>query len=288
MSVSNHSDSGVSGAGATARVGRLSRAAQAVLPALAQAAARTGVDFNALFHTARLESGFNPQAKASTSSATGLFQFVESTWLSTLARHGAQHGIAAGTRAEALELRRDPAIASLMAAAHMADNAATLQAKLGRAAGTVDLYLAHFLGAGGAARFLGRLAEAPDTAASTLLPAAAGANRSIFFDNGRPRSLRQVHDLFAARLGTGDIVQTGESQSAENQSSALQTPAIGAPSLDAKGTGEALDALLQAVTGNPAARTSESAFADATASKGAQTPAAAARIAYLLLADLGA
>lgn len=179
----------------------LSRGAAAVLPALRAAAERTGVDFGALFHTARLESAFNPGARAATSSATGLFQFIDSTWLSTLAAHGPRHGIEAANRAEALALRRDPAVAALMAAEHMADNGRRLAEGLGRAATGLDLYLAHFLGSGGALRFLEGLAAAPDAAAASLLPAAARANRAIFYDRaGAPRSVRAVHDLLADRF----------------------------------------------------------------------------------------
>jgi hypothetical protein len=163
------------------------------MPALSAAAERTGVAFGALFHTARLESGFNPSARAGTSSATGLFQFIDSTWLSTLAAHGPRHGIVAQGRAEALALRRDPAVAALMAAEYMAENGRRLSEGLGRAASGLDLYLAHFLGAGGALRFLKGLEAAP---------AAARANRAIFYDRaGQPRSLQQVHELLGARFG---------------------------------------------------------------------------------------
>ncbi len=183
----------------------LARAADAVLPAIRQAAERTGVDFAALFHTARLESGFNPAARARTSSAAGLFQFIDSSWLNTLAKHGARHGITPGSRAEALALKTDAGTAALMAAEHMADNAATLEKALGRAASTVDLYLAHFLGAGGATRFLGAMAGNPAQAAASLFPAPANANRAIFYaQDGSARSLADIHALFARKLGLGD------------------------------------------------------------------------------------
>lgn len=250
----SHPAAALSGAG-------LSGAARAVMPALASAAARTGVAFDALFQTARLESGFNPSARATTSSATGMFQFVEGTWLSTLARHGARHGITAGSRSEALALRRNPEIASLMAAEHMADNAKALQARLGRAAGTVDLYLAHFLGAGGAARFLERLAEAPGAAAASLLPKAAAANRSIFFDKGEPRSLQQVFDLFANRLGAGS---------------------------DPAGRNAASPVRFRSVPGAGAVARPDPLQSALPADNAALPPAHAARLAYLLLADLGA
>jgi hypothetical protein len=237
----------------------LARAAQAVVPAISAAVARTGVDFNALFHTARLESGFNPLAKARTSSATGLFQFTESTWLATLGRHGARLGLTADSRDQALALRKDPAAASLMAAAHMADNAKALQARLGRAVSTVDLYMAHFLGVGGAARFLTTLAEAPSTPAAALLPSAAAANRSIFYEEAAARTVRQVHDLFARRLGA-----------ASGEPTATDNAIPGSPAIPA-------------FAGRP-----PMPFPDADQTfVQARAAGHAARVAYLMLADMG-
>ncbi len=65
----------------------------AVTAAISRAAARTGVDFNYLIAQAQIESGLNPRAQASTSSARGLYQFVDSTWLRTVDKHGAKHGL---------------------------------------------------------------------------------------------------------------------------------------------------------------------------------------------------
>lgn len=237
-------------------------AASGVLPALQAAASRVGVDFNALLNTARLESGFNPQAKAKTSSATGLFQFIDSTWLATLARHGPQHGINPSTRADALALRRDPAVASLMAAEHMADNADALSARLGRAVDGAELYLAHFLGVGGASRFLSAMAANPAMAAAELLPAAASANRAIFMNSGsgQPRSLAEVFSLLRTRF-------SGSDDGAENR------PGGG-----------------QATYPTPAevAATAATPAFPADAPVTAATARRAAQAAYLLLAQLGA
>jgi len=187
--------------------------------AIGRAARATGVDFGYLMEQARAESSLNPAAKARTSSATGLYQFIDSTWLATLKRHGAAHGLGwaadmigrAGGRYSVkdpsardaiMALRTNPETAALMAAEHAADNAKRLETRLGRAAGATDLYLAHFLGAGGAARFLTGLAADGATAAADLLPRAARANRSIFFaKDGRARSLAEVYDRFATRFG---------------------------------------------------------------------------------------
>src|SRR5580692_8001716 len=60
--------------------------------AIQTASNATGVDFGFLMGAAKRESGFNPNARAPTSSATGLFQFVDQTWLSTLKKYGAKYG----------------------------------------------------------------------------------------------------------------------------------------------------------------------------------------------------
>lgn len=186
-----------------------------VANAIRSAAVRTGVDFSYLMAQARVESGLNPKAQARTSSARGLYQFTNATWLETVRKHGAAHGLswaaeaiasgAAGAgsaaRATILGLRDNAEAAALMAGEFARDNAASLEGRLGRAVGATDLYMAHFLGRGGAAKFLTTLASAPGMSAATLLPAAAAANRSIFFDrDGSARSVAEVYRRFAAKI----------------------------------------------------------------------------------------
>ncbi len=203
-------------------IGRLTRAAEGVIATVHDAAVRTGVDFHYLLAQAKIESGLDPAAQARTSSARGLFQFTRSTWLETVRKHGAEHGLGwaadalangtakAGTavRATILALRDDAEAASLMAGEFARDNAQRLETRLGRAAGATDLYLAHFLGSGGAIHFLQALAASPEAAAAGILPAAAAANRSVFFTpDGHARSLADVFRAFAARLdGAGPAV----------------------------------------------------------------------------------
>jgi hypothetical protein len=194
--------------------------AQRVTSAIANASARTGVSFDYLMDQARIESGMRPDARASTSSATGLYQFTKQTWLGTLKQHGAAHGLdwAAGAitqnrdgtfsiangdlRSSILDLRTNPEAAAVMAAEFAADNKEYLQSRVGGSPEAVDLYLAHFLGAEGAARFLSAYAENPEQAAATLFPAAASANRPIFYrEDGGARSLSEIRRDFAAKLG---------------------------------------------------------------------------------------
>jgi hypothetical protein len=189
--------------------------------AIARAATRTGVDFDYLLAQARRESGLDPSAKAQTSSASGLYQFIDSTWLRTLDRHGAKHGMDwadaaiapngrvadTATRQQLLSLRYDADASSLMAAELTRENAAGLRSSLGRDAEPAELYLAHFLGLGGAQKFLGALGSNPDQSAAALMPQAARANRSIFYSGGSPRSVGEVMTLMRDKVSAayGDM-----------------------------------------------------------------------------------
>ena len=101
--------------------------------AIRRASSTTGVDFDFLMKTARRESAMNPAARAGTSSASGLFQFIEQTWLATVKQHGAKHGygqyadlihrgddgrwkVQGSARNVVLDLRFDAQAASSMAA----------------------------------------------------------------------------------------------------------------------------------------------------------------------------
>lgn len=196
------------------------RIAAPVRDAVQMASARTGIDFDYLVDVARVESGYNPTAKAATSSARGLYQFTKQTWLATLDRHGANHGLAwaadaigrdasgrltvtdPALRQQIFDLRDDPFAASTMAAALTSDNRAYLESRIGRSAEPVDLYLAHFLGPEGARQFLAAHDANPDAAAAPMFARAAGANRSIFYDrSGAPRSFAEIRTRFADKLG---------------------------------------------------------------------------------------
>ena len=190
--------------------------------AIAAASRKTGIDFNYLLGQAQVESGMRANARAATSSATGLYQFIEQSWLGVVKNHGAEHGLgwaadsirqtAGGryvvsdpaTRRAILDMRGDPGTAALMAAEHASDNKAALEQRLDRPATGTDLYRAHFLGRGGAAKFLGAMENSPDRAGAAMFPAAARANRSIFYaSNGQPRTLGEIYTRFTSKLDHG-------------------------------------------------------------------------------------
>ncbi len=209
-----------------------------LLSTLKQASSRTGVDFAYLVAQAGQESGFKADAQARTSSARGLFQFIDSTWLETVRDHGAKHGLAdyaqkittgsdgrprvsdPETRREILSFRDDPRIASAMAAEYARSNQQLLAREFGVDVKKVDLYLGHFLGPNGATRFLGALKENPTQPAATLLPEAAVANKGVFYGaDGNPRTLGEVYAFFNAKLDNKS--QGLETVPLDGQSSAL-------------------------------------------------------------------
>lgn len=187
-------------------------APRAILASIDQASRKTGVDFAYLVNQAKAESSFNPAAKAGTSSASGLYQFIERTWLDMVNRHGDKYGLEKYTdaidsklrvtdrtlRSEILALRNDPELASYMAAEFAAENKAFLERNVGGEIGATELYFAHFLGASGASGFLKELRHNPHTVAADIMPAAARANRNVFYNSktGQPRTLQQVYDFF--------------------------------------------------------------------------------------------
>ena len=189
--------------------------------AIRKAADRTGVDFGFLLKTARRESSLNPAAKAKTSSAAGLFQFIEQTWLGQLKQHGAKHGYGryaemiqrgkdgrlhvngeAGRKA-IMDLRFDPGCSALMAGELASDHASYLKGRIGREANGGELYAAHFLGPRGAARLIEAHERNPAATAANLFPAAAAANKSIFYRKGRACSVGEVYANMMRTVGDG-------------------------------------------------------------------------------------
>jgi hypothetical protein len=199
--------------------------------AIQRASNATGVDFTFLMGTAKRESGYNPAARARTSSASGLFQFVDQTWLGTLKKHGAKYGYARyadliqqnsdgryhvsgdEARKAVLGLKLDPHAASLMAGELASDHASYLRGRVGRTPTAGELYAAHFLGPQGSARLIEAATTSPGANAAAMFPDAAAANRSIFYREGRAATVGEVYANLtrtggAARPTTGDAMAT--------------------------------------------------------------------------------
>ena len=184
-----------------------------VAGAIQRAAQATGASFEYLLATAKVESNFNPNLKAKSSSATGLFQFIEQTWLGMMKNAGQAFGFgnyadaitrnSSGRyqvsdpqlRNEIMQLRKDPAANAAMAGAFTQRNAAALKQRIGRKPTDGELYMAHFFGTGGAGQLINAARDRPQATAADLFPAAARANKSIFYD--RQNNARSVAGVYS-------------------------------------------------------------------------------------------
>ncbi|SFO71208.1 hypothetical protein SAMN05216330_104293 [Bradyrhizobium sp. Ghvi] len=204
--------------------------ARRVAGAIKQASSQTGVSFEYLLTTAKMESDFDPSAGATTSSAHGLYQFIDQTWLGTVKEAGAQLGY--GSYADAItrtssggyavddpfmkrsimKLRDDPEAASSMAAALTQSNSFKLTGLLGRRPSDSELYMAHFMGVGGAAKLIANAEDNPQAVGARLFPNAASANRSIFYArDGRARSVSEVYSVLNARYASASNARSTRS-----------------------------------------------------------------------------
>jgi hypothetical protein len=192
--------------------------------AIQRASAATGADFTFLLGAARRESAFNPSAHASTSSAAGLFQFLDQTWLATLKLHGAKYGYAhyaaliqqapdgryfvegADARKTVMDLKLDPHAAALMAGELASDHAAYLRGRVGRDPTPGELYAAHVLGPKGSAMLIDTMRSNPSATAAPFFPEAAAANHGLFFRGGRAVSVGELYADLTREPATGPAV----------------------------------------------------------------------------------
>jgi hypothetical protein len=191
-----------------------------IVRSIRQASLSSSSDFGLLMAQAAQESGFRPDAKSATGSAAGLYQFIDSTWLDMMQRFGAKYGQgqiasqittdAAGkptvsdqaARKQILALRDDPSLSASLAGEYAKLNKDEVERALGHAVGSADLYMAHFLGAGGATTFLKALETNGATPAAALLPDAAASNHSIFYDadTGRAKSVAEIYRALGGKI----------------------------------------------------------------------------------------
>ncbi|MGM0423139.1 MAG: hypothetical protein ACQEQL_08610 [Pseudomonadota bacterium] len=186
-----------------------------------RASKRAQFDFTYLIKLADAESSLRCGQEASTSSATGCFQFTERTWLAYIHRYGEKYGLediasqitaqpARGyydftvsdpdQRSSILDLRKDPEIAAIMAAEFARDNYKVLQRRYNGPIGRIEMKAAHVMGGRTAARFLRIKDTYPDHAARDYFPREAQSNPGLFYSNSQPVSMTQLYDRFKAKM----------------------------------------------------------------------------------------
>jgi hypothetical protein len=221
-----------------------------VLAAIKSASRETGSDFAYLLATAQRESNLDNTAQSKGSSATGLFQFIDQTWLSLIKRYGSEHGLGhyadainrtesgrlmVGTpqmKSAILALREDPEISALMAGEAAAATKQSLECALGRAVCAGELYAAHFLGESGARRLIGLNDQRSGARADVAFPEAAKANRNVFYhSDGRAKTIGEVHAWAMGEHGASPspaeprLVVAAETPRASNSSPPLTASA---------------------------------------------------------------
>lgn len=199
--------------------GLIDKAGAKIASAIKSASDKTGVDFSYLMQQAQIESSFKADAKSCSSSATGLYQFIDSTWLSMVNKYGDKYGLSdladqindsgkvasKAVKQQILDLRKDPEICSLMAAEMASDNKDYLENCTNKDVGATELYMAHFMGPAGASKFLKAMDKNPDASAAALFPNAAAANKNVFYDkSGNAKTLEQVYAQFDKKFELQD------------------------------------------------------------------------------------
>jgi hypothetical protein len=198
------------------------RVKRSIVEMIIKAAQVTHTDPVLLMAIADKESSFATGVEARTSSAMGLFQFVDSTWLKAVRDFGAQYGLAkeaalivgpndrptvadAAERKRILDLRGDPYLSAVLAAEMLKRDGNRIAQRIGRGLTSGETYLAHFLGPDDAERFMEKVVGQPQYRAAVLLPRPARANASLFYARGGRRSkelsVAAVHDKFEEMMG---------------------------------------------------------------------------------------
>jgi hypothetical protein len=234
----------------------------AIVHSIRQASTATSTDFGLLMAQASQESGFHADAKSSTSSASGLFQFVDSTWLDLVHRFGAKYGMGQmaqqigqtadgkatvsdpALRQKILALRQDPRLSAALAGEYTKLNQGEVEHALGHPLQRADLYMAHFLGASGATSFLKAVETKGNTVAADLLPEAASANRGIFYDaqTGKARTVADIYHVLATKIEREASDLGGiTTPAAPAATSVAATPATGPAIATAASAGHAVD-----------------------------------------------
>lgn len=177
-----------------------------------EAAHRTGSDPALLMAIADKESAFSTAVKARTSSATGLFQFIGKTWVNAFQSFAGLHSESAALKAVAdaggnvdfaslkpskiLQMRNDPYLSAAFAGEMLKRDGKEIANQIGRNLTSGETYLIHFLGKDDAGRFMRALEANPGAMAAQLLPKPAQANRPIFYEGRRAKTIHEVHQAF--------------------------------------------------------------------------------------------
>lgn len=171
-----------------------------------------GMDPAYLLHLAKRESNLNAAASSPMSTAKGLFQFTENTWLCSVRTFGPAFGVTdsdkislkrqgsctvenQNVRDRLLSMRSNPKVSTQIAAAFSVQNYRILATTFGRTPNSTELYVLHLLGQRDGIRFLMAVRSTPLMPAFEITPVGAMANRKIFYtSDNRPKFVSEIYD----------------------------------------------------------------------------------------------
>ncbi len=198
-----------------------------LIDTLQRAARETNTDFELLVAKAMLESDLGRQMKSPVSTARGVFQYVEMTWLSLMDRYGAKIGYphyaeaidihaesgqpfikksSAVTRSEILDLRFNPYAAALIKGYQIQDESPLMKTfKDSQKLSATDHYIAHMMGLSLAEEFYKLKNEESGVilahSSNPLFREAVALNRPFFYDTqGRAMTAPEAYQNFKTRI----------------------------------------------------------------------------------------
>jgi LAS superfamily LD-carboxypeptidase LdcB len=206
-----------------------------VQEAIKLAAQLTGMDEGLLNRIVQIESSGRANAKASTSSATGLFQFIDSTWQSMLKKYASVYNIPPDAKPD------NPLYSAILGAQYSKDNLAYLKSKVGDFPVPEDtaIYLAHHYGPAGAVNILKFLKQNPSTPMQSAVDGKVyAANRG---ELGQ-KTVGEYMDYLNKKLGVGSVTMfskttgTGANAPKAAVQNTPSTAAASAPKVTAQAT----------------------------------------------------
>lgn len=231
----------------------------AIINIIKQAAALTGVDPNLMLSMAYMESSLDPSARAGTSRATGLYQFLVGgkydTWGEMLSKYGNDYGIPPNASA------MDPVANAILGGEFIRQNMKAAQKVLNRPITAADIYTMHMMGSGAGPKFLANLERDPNAIAQKDFPNQAASNTGVFAKDGRWRTYGEIYDSFQKRIvsGNSQVSLMANKAGVEMPSKASPATAPTAPAANDASAGGKVPAALAKPSGAPSYTSSETA-----------------------------
>lgn len=206
---------------------RVAEAKSVAAAITAKMASTTNYNFTLSHH----ESRSDPQAVNKDTDATGMWQFLQQTWLGQLATNGVQYAPELAQlisyvpnknpkkfgkwvvndpemKQKILDMRKDPAVSTIIHNELTDENPREYKRRTGQTLALSERYHVHFLGVSGFIELKKQLARDPDQLAINVFPDIVGPNKPVFYKDKihgkwvHPRTLAEVYDFFYQKTKT--------------------------------------------------------------------------------------